>query len=82
MNMDRITAPMNERVTALRETLANVRRQLAEVCSDARTNVVARAKTTDVTIRAHPYESMAVAFGVGIALGALISRRGNRSPNA
>ena len=33
------------------------------------------AKKADETIRAHPYESIAVAFGVGILLGALLRRK-------
>lgn len=32
-------------------------------------------KKTDDTIRAHPYESLAVAFGVGLLLGALLRRK-------
>lgn len=35
----------------------------------------AAAKKADETIRAHPYESLAVAFGVGMLLGALLKRR-------
>jgi ElaB/YqjD/DUF883 family membrane-anchored ribosome-binding protein len=35
----------------------------------------AAAKKADATIRAHPYESIGVAFGVGILLGALLRRR-------
>lgn len=33
------------------------------------------ARTTDATIRSHPYESMAVAFGVGVLIGALWKSR-------
>jgi ElaB/YqjD/DUF883 family membrane-anchored ribosome-binding protein len=33
------------------------------------------AKKADDTIRTHPYESLAVAFGVGVLLGALCRRR-------
>lgn len=32
-------------------------------------------KTTDATIRSHPYESLAVAFGVGVLIGALWKSR-------
>ncbi len=35
----------------------------------------AAARKADETIRAHPYESLAVAFGVGVLLGALLKRR-------
>ncbi|HWL16026.1 MAG TPA: DUF883 family protein [Opitutus sp.] len=33
------------------------------------------ARKADETIRTHPYESLAVAFGVGILLGALLRRK-------
>ena len=33
------------------------------------------AKATDHSIREHPYESIGVAFGVGLLLGVLLGRR-------
>ena len=36
---------------------------------------VASAKATDRAIREHPYESLGVAFGVGVLIGVLIARR-------
>jgi ElaB/YqjD/DUF883 family membrane-anchored ribosome-binding protein len=33
------------------------------------------AKKADESIRAHPYESLGVAFGIGVLIGALIRRR-------
>lgn len=35
----------------------------------------AAAKKADATIRTHPYESIGVAFGVGLLLGALLRRK-------
>ncbi len=35
----------------------------------------AGAKATDRTIRGHPYESLGVAFGVGLLIGVLIGHR-------
>jgi ElaB/YqjD/DUF883 family membrane-anchored ribosome-binding protein len=35
----------------------------------------AAAAKADETIRAHPYESLGIAFGVGVLLGALLRRR-------
>jgi ElaB/YqjD/DUF883 family membrane-anchored ribosome-binding protein len=37
--------------------------------------VVAGAKATDKTIRQHPYESIGVAFGVGLLIGVLVTRK-------
>lgn len=36
---------------------------------------VAGAKATDRTIREHPYESLGVAFGLGVLIGVMIARR-------
>jgi ElaB/YqjD/DUF883 family membrane-anchored ribosome-binding protein len=33
------------------------------------------ARATDRTIRQHPYESIGIAFGVGLLIGVLINRR-------
>jgi ElaB/YqjD/DUF883 family membrane-anchored ribosome-binding protein len=33
------------------------------------------AKKADATIRAHPYESIGIAFGVGVLLGVLLRRK-------
>ena len=35
----------------------------------------ASARATDRTIRQHPYESIGIAFGVGVLIGVLINRR-------
>lgn len=36
---------------------------------------VAAAKATDKTIRAHPYESIGIAFGLGLLVGVLVARK-------
>jgi ElaB/YqjD/DUF883 family membrane-anchored ribosome-binding protein len=36
---------------------------------------IAGAKVTDKVIREHPYESIGIAFGVGLLIGVLVSRR-------
>lgn len=74
-------ASIKERLEAARQQLTDVygrtRAQIADVYDRARTNVVAGARYTDETIRSHPYQSLAVALGVGVLLGALIGRRNN-----
>ena len=36
---------------------------------------VAGAKATDKAIRAHPYESLGIAFGLGLLVGVLVTRK-------
>jgi len=36
---------------------------------------VAGAKATDKVIRAHPYESLGIAFGLGLLVGVLVTRK-------
>jgi ElaB/YqjD/DUF883 family membrane-anchored ribosome-binding protein len=71
---------IKERLEAARAQLTDVygraREQITDAYGRARTGVVAGAKYTDETIRTHPYQSLAIALGVGVLLGALI-RRGN-----
>lgn len=65
-----------DKIQDLRSRFSQLQSKASMAYSDARQRVVAGAKATDQTIRAHPYESLAIALGVGVLLGALIGRRG------
>lgn len=65
-----------EKLHNLRARFDELQTKASAAYNDARQKVVAGAKATDETIRSHPYESLAIALGVGVLLGALI-RRGN-----
>jgi ElaB/YqjD/DUF883 family membrane-anchored ribosome-binding protein len=65
---------VGEKTEDMRERLRHAQERLQEYYSTARDKVVAGAKTTDAAIRAHPYESLAVALGVGLLIGALMRR--------
>jgi len=65
------------KLTDIKERLESARERLNDVYARARTNVVAGAKYTDETIRQHPYQSLAIALGIGVLLGALIRRNGS-----
>jgi ElaB/YqjD/DUF883 family membrane-anchored ribosome-binding protein len=62
-------------ISGLAARVASARDRLAACCASARDRVVEGARVTDTTIRAHPYESLAVALGIGVLLGALVARR-------
>ena len=57
-----------ERLAAALESAKETRRRLEE-------RAVAGARATDRAIRDHPYESIGVAFGIGMLFGILVNRR-------
>lgn len=67
-------------VAALRERLEAAQERLADLYQGARRNVIAGAKYTDGAIREHPYQSIAIAVGVGLLAGVLLGRRSVSSP--
>lgn len=69
-----VTEASSNIVADLRDRLQAGLEKLNDYYGGARDKVVAGARRTDETIRAHPYESLAVALGVGVLIGALIRR--------
>ena len=64
------------------ETVKEVRRRAGcgdgvrrATCERVQDKTVQAAKATDHVIREHPYESIGVAFGVGLLIGVLVGRR-------
>ncbi len=68
-----------ERVSTARARVEERLRDAKAAMDDLREDVVARtraaAEATDRTVRSHPWESVAVAAGVGFLLGMLTARR-------
>lgn len=68
-----------ERVSAARARVEERLREAREAVEELREDVVARtraaAETADRTVREHPWESVAIAAGVGFLLGMLTARR-------
>jgi ElaB/YqjD/DUF883 family membrane-anchored ribosome-binding protein len=67
----------DSKLAHLRTRLNGATEKLQDFYQSARKKITAGARQADETIRSHPYESMAVALGVGVLLGVLI-RRGRR----
>lgn len=63
-----------EHFADLHARLEAARDRVASLYADAREKVVHGAKQADETIRSHPYESLAIALGIGVLLGALLRR--------
>lgn len=64
-------------IAALQERLEAAQERLAHAYQTTSRRVVAGARYADHTIRDHPYQSIAIALGVGVLAGLLISRRGH-----
>jgi ElaB/YqjD/DUF883 family membrane-anchored ribosome-binding protein len=72
---DKASGSSHTAVAALRERFEAAQEQLREYYQEARQKVIRGAKQADQTIREHPYQSLAVALGIGVLLGVLIGRR-------
>ena len=59
---------------SLRHRLAHLTERMEQAYGQAREKITTGARQADTTIRSHPYESLAVALGVGVLLGALLKR--------
>jgi ElaB/YqjD/DUF883 family membrane-anchored ribosome-binding protein len=64
-----------EKVAELRSRLAVAIESAKGTCHRLEETTVAAAKATDRTIREHPYESIGIAFGVGLLVGVLVGRK-------
>jgi ElaB/YqjD/DUF883 family membrane-anchored ribosome-binding protein len=65
----------DEKIAAARKRLAEALESGKETYENLQEKVVKGAKIADQTVRDHPYESIAIAFGVGAVIGFLVSRR-------
>ena len=75
MMSDSIGEHTEDALTSLRARFDSAQERFADIYAGARKRVVAGAKYTDETIRANPYQSIAIAAGVGLLVGVLVGRR-------
>ena len=64
-----------EKVAELRNRLAQALESAKVTCQRLEEKTVEAAKATDRAIREHPYQSLGVAFGLGVLIGVLVARR-------
>ena len=64
-----------EKVVEARRRLGAAIEQGRDAWRTVQKSAVTGAKATDRTIREHPYQSLGIAFGVGMVLGLLLRRR-------
>lgn len=75
MMADSVSEHAAEGLEALRDRFAAVQKNFADAYGQARKRVIAGAKYTDATIRANPYQALAIAAGLGLLVGVLLGRR-------
>jgi ElaB/YqjD/DUF883 family membrane-anchored ribosome-binding protein len=66
---------MGEHAKAARSRLAAALESAKATCHQWEEKAVAGAKAADRAIRTHPYESIGIAFGVGLLIGVLVARK-------
>jgi ElaB/YqjD/DUF883 family membrane-anchored ribosome-binding protein len=72
---DELSEVSSDILANMRVRLNGAQESLAEFYGDARKKVVEGVKVTDKTIRANPYQTAAIAAGVGLLIGLLLGRR-------
>lgn len=73
-----LEATVGDLTDKAKEARARLRKALESAknsCERLQEKAVAGARATDQVIREHPYQSMGVAFGVGLLIGVLAMRR-------
>jgi ElaB/YqjD/DUF883 family membrane-anchored ribosome-binding protein len=73
--MKATSSEAGERLDEIRGRLAAAVESAKASCQWAEERTRAAAQATDQMIRDHPYESIGVAFGVGLLVGLIIWRR-------
>jgi ElaB/YqjD/DUF883 family membrane-anchored ribosome-binding protein len=66
---------LNERGSMARERLSAALDRAKETGRKLQKQTIAGAKATDRAIRSNPYQSIGIAFGVGVLLGAIFNRK-------
>jgi len=73
--MNATAGQAGEKVSEARSRLAAALESAKATCQRLEEKTIAAAKATDRTIREHPYESIGIAFGLGLLVGVLVSRK-------
>jgi ElaB/YqjD/DUF883 family membrane-anchored ribosome-binding protein len=58
----------------LRAKLEAAVEKAKDACARLQEQTAAAAKATDKAVREHPYQSVGIAFGLGVLVGALVMR--------
>lgn len=65
----------SDKAKAARDRLISAVESAKECCRNLEDKAIEKAKATDRVIRDHPYQSIGIAFGVGLLVGYLVTRK-------
>ena len=75
-NLVKATAgEVSEKAREARVRLASALETAKQTCQRWEEKAIDGAQATDKVIRTHPYQSLGVAFGLGVLLGVLVMRK-------
>jgi len=66
---------VGDKAQEVRERLTATLDTAKRTCRDLEDKAIEGSKAADKTIRDHPYQSIGVAFGVGLLIGVLVTRK-------
>ena len=66
---------VGDKAQEVRERLTDALDATKRTCRDLEDKAIEGAKAADKTIRDHPYQSIGVAFGVGLLIGVLVTKK-------
>jgi ElaB/YqjD/DUF883 family membrane-anchored ribosome-binding protein len=72
---DSLSEHSEEALSSLHERFATTQKRFIELYDGAKHKVIAGAKSTDHAVRQNPYQSVAIAAGVGLLAGLLLARQ-------
>lgn len=75
MMEDSVTEHSQEALQAMRARFEAAQERLSDLYEGTKKKVAAGARYTDEAIRENPYQSLAIAAGVGLVAGLLLARR-------
>ena len=66
---------VSEKAHEVRVRLTAAVERAKEACERLEEKAVAGVKATDKVVREHPYQSIGIAFGIGLLIGVLVTRK-------
>ena len=72
---DTVSEHSQEALDAVRARFEAAQERLGRLYEGTKKKVAGGARCTDEAIREHPYQSLAIALGVGMLVGVLVGRR-------